>query len=160
PAVADVAAGVGRDPDVAVDVAARAIRPALDAVDHEVAEELAVGQLVVAAHVEDVHVALAAGTGVAGTFAGADHVELLVVGREDEPVGIRDLVFGDDQIHPPARVGAIDARRQLALAVADLERLAQARLEPAGPVARTARRVGRALVELTTVRRIGEPVAT
>src|SRR5262249_58278083 len=43
-AVADVAAGVARAPDVPVDVAARAARPALDAVPHEVADELAVRQ--------------------------------------------------------------------------------------------------------------------
>src|SRR6185436_588760 len=46
-----------------------------------------------------------------------------------------------------------------ALAVADLQRLAQSRLEPPGLVARAARGVRRALVQLAAVRWIGEPVA-
>src|ERR1043165_8386909 len=44
-AVADVAAGVRGAPHVAVHVAAHTVRPALDTVDHEIAEELAVGGL-------------------------------------------------------------------------------------------------------------------
>src|SRR5262249_13931453 len=79
PAVAHGPAGVAGAPHVAVHVAAGAVGPALDTIDHEVAEELLVGELVVRPHVEDVHVTLAAGTGVAGPLAGADHVELLVV---------------------------------------------------------------------------------
>src|SRR5947207_4536536 len=58
-AVADVAAGVRRAPEVAVYVTARAVRPALHPVHHEVAEELPVRGLVVAPHVEHVHLALA-----------------------------------------------------------------------------------------------------
>src|SRR5713101_6585199 len=73
---------VARDPEVAKDVAADAVRPAFDAVDHEVGEELLVGELVVAADVKRVHVAVAARVGVARPSAGADHVQLLVVGRE------------------------------------------------------------------------------
>src|SRR5262249_47943735 len=46
--------GVARGPHVAVDITADAIRPALDAVDHAVGEELLVGELVVAADIEDV----------------------------------------------------------------------------------------------------------
>src|SRR5205085_5601760 len=88
PAIADGATGVARAPEVALDIGAHAVGPALHAVDHEVAEELAARELVVAADVEHVHVALAARAGVSGAFSGADHVELLVVGREAEPVGI------------------------------------------------------------------------
>src|SRR5439155_8996281 len=158
-AVAHAAAGVRRAPHVAVHVAARAVGAALDAVHHEVAEELAVGQLVVAAHVEHVHLALTAGAGIPGALAGADDVELLVVGREREPVGVGHLVLGDDEIDAAARIDAIDAGRQLALAVADLQPLAQPRLEPARGVAGPTGRIGGALVELAAVRRIGEPVA-
>src|SRR5207244_12345231 len=46
PAVAERAPAVARDPEVAVDVGAHAVRPALDAVDHEVGEELLIRQLV------------------------------------------------------------------------------------------------------------------
>src|SRR3954454_13953182 len=52
-AVADGAAGIAGGPDVAVDVAAHAVRPALHTVDHALAEPLLVRQLVVAADVED-----------------------------------------------------------------------------------------------------------
>src|SRR5262249_53114252 len=86
PPGAHVAAGVARGPHVAVDIAAGPVRTTLHPVDHEVAEELHVGELVVGAHVEDVHLALAAGAGITGTLARADDVQLLVVGREDEPV--------------------------------------------------------------------------
>src|SRR3954464_10095590 len=47
--IADGAAGVARGPDIAVDVAAHAVRPALHAIDHEIAEPLAVRELVVGA---------------------------------------------------------------------------------------------------------------
>src|SRR5207302_8203723 len=152
------AAGVARAPEIAVDVAPHAVRAALHAVDHEIAEELPVGDLVVRADVEGVHLALAAGAGVARTFAGADDVELLVVRRERQPVRIRDLILADDQLHLAARIDAIDVGRQLALVVAHADRLTQPRLETAGRVARTTGRVRRALVELAAVRRIGEPV--
>src|SRR5262245_46139218 len=158
-AVTDVAAGVARAPDVAVDVAARAVRSTLHAIDHEVAEELSVRQLVVAPDVEHVHLALAARPGVAGPLAGADHVELLVVGREHEPVRIRHLVLTDDEVDAAARVDAIHAGRQLPLGVADLQGLPEARLEPSRRVARSAGSVRCPFVELPAVGRIGEPVA-
>src|SRR5262245_55745318 len=44
-AVAEGTAAIARHPDVAVDVAAHTIRATLDAVDHEVTEELLVRQL-------------------------------------------------------------------------------------------------------------------
>src|SRR5689334_7953558 len=81
-AVANRPPGVAGGPDVAVHVAPDAVGSALDAIDHEVAEHLAVGRLVVGADVEDVHVALAARAGIAGPLAGAHDVELLVVWRE------------------------------------------------------------------------------
>jgi hypothetical protein len=59
-----------RAPYVPVDVAADAVGPALDAVHHEVGEELLVRPLAVGADVEHVHVALAAGVGVAGSAVG------------------------------------------------------------------------------------------
>src|SRR5262245_11951954 len=80
PAVADAAPRVAGAPQVAVDVAAHAVGPALHPVDHEAGEELPAGELVVTAHVEHVHVALAARTGIAWPLARADDVELLVVG--------------------------------------------------------------------------------
>src|SRR3982751_718854 len=48
-AIADGAAGIARAPDIALDVAAHAVRSAFDPVDHEVREPLAVGELVVGA---------------------------------------------------------------------------------------------------------------
>src|SRR6266567_1836167 len=45
-AIADGAASVARGPDIAADVAAHAVRPALHAIDHEIAEPLAVAELV------------------------------------------------------------------------------------------------------------------
>src|SRR5207253_417006 len=77
-AVAQVAAGIARAPDVAQHVAAHAVGPTLDVVDHEVGEALAVAHLVVGADIEHEHVVLAAGAGVARPLAGADDVELLV----------------------------------------------------------------------------------
>src|SRR5262245_49843918 len=147
-AVADAPSGIARTPEVALDVAAHAVRSALHAVDHEAREELAVGGLVVAADVEHPHVALATRPGVARSLARADDVELLVVGREDQTVRIRHQVLADDQNHLPARVDAVGTGGQLALAVADLQRLPQPRLEPALGVAGTSRCIRRALVEL------------
>src|SRR5258708_19660238 len=87
---------------MAVDVTAPSVRPALHAVDHEVAEQLLIGQLVVGADIEYVHVALAARPAITWTFAGADDVELLVVGREHEPVGIRNLVLAHYEVDASA----------------------------------------------------------
>src|SRR5689334_10395734 len=64
-AVTDGASCVARAPEIAVDVGAYAVGTALDAVDHEIAEGLAIRQAIVGAHVEDVHVAFAAGVRVA-----------------------------------------------------------------------------------------------
>src|SRR5207253_1459350 len=68
-AIADVATGIARGPDIAVDVTAHAVRPTVHAVDHEVAEPLLIGEPVVGTDVEHVHVALAAGTGIAWALA-------------------------------------------------------------------------------------------
>src|SRR5262249_34666011 len=162
PAVAEPApAGiaVARDPEVAAHVGAHAVGAALDAVHHEVAEELLVRHLVVGAQVEDVHVALAALMRVARAAAGADDVELLVVGREAEPVRIRDLALADYEIDAAARVDAIDVIRKLALERADLRRLAEALLEDPAGIGEPSGRIDGALVELAAVRRIGEPIA-
>src|SRR6185312_3401083 len=57
------------------------------------------------------------------------------------------------------RIDAVGAGRQLALVPADALRLAELGIDLAGRIAGTARRVRRALVELATIRRVGEPVA-
>src|SRR5258705_6949278 len=87
PAVAQIAAAIARDPEIAVHVTAGAVGSALDAVNHTVTEEPAVGDLVVAAHVEYMDVAVAPRVRVARSPPRADDVELLVVRREHEPVG-------------------------------------------------------------------------
>src|SRR6202165_157305 len=46
-AIADVAAGIARGPDIAVDVAAYAVGSALHPVNHEIAEQFLICQLVV-----------------------------------------------------------------------------------------------------------------
>src|SRR4029077_11570826 len=79
-AVADGAASVARGPQIAVDVAAHAIGPALHAVDHAVAEQLLVRDLVVRSDIEGIDLAFAARTGVARSLAGAHDIELLVIG--------------------------------------------------------------------------------
>src|SRR5262249_25157912 len=99
-AVADGAPGVARAPHVALDVTAGAVRAALHPVDHEVGELLVARQLVVGAHVEDEHLALAARPRVSGPLAGGDDVELLVVGREDEAVRVGGLALVRDHVHP------------------------------------------------------------
>src|ERR1700733_8166735 len=96
--VADRSPGIARAPDVAVDVAAHSVRPAMDTVDHAVTEQTLIGELVVAADVEHVDVALAARPGIAGTLARAYHVELFIVGREQDPVRIGYLFLGDDNV--------------------------------------------------------------
>src|SRR5215470_19238130 len=125
----------------------------------KVAEKLAVGELVVGTYVEHIHLAFAPRAGIAGALAGAHHIELLVVGREAQPVGIGYLLLGDHQVDAPAGVDAIAVGGQLALGLADLGRLADAAVEPARGVAGPAGIVGRSLVELATVGRIGKPVA-
>src|SRR3954470_19573157 len=158
-AVADGAAGIAGGPDIAVDVAAHAVRSALHTVNHALAEPLVVGELVVGADVEHEYFALAAGAGVAGSLAGRDDVELLEVRREAQPVGIGHLLLGDDEIDTAARVDAIAIGRKLALARCEAGRLSDPRIELAAGIARTARRIGLTFVELAAIGRIGEPVA-
>ena len=61
----------------------------------------------------------AAGAAVARPGTGADHVEDLVVRREAQPVGVRELRFRHHHVEPAARVPAIDRGRQFALFAAD-----------------------------------------
>ena len=89
--IADGAAGIARRPDVAVDIAAHAVRPALHAIDHEVAEAFLVRQLVVGTDIEHRHVALAT-RNIRFPF-----IELAAIGRVGEPaaaVGMGDDVIG------------------------------------------------------------------
>src|SRR6266446_10279429 len=51
-AIAHGAAGIAGGPDIAVDIAAHPVRPALHAVNHEIAEPLLIGELVVGADIE------------------------------------------------------------------------------------------------------------
>src|SRR5262249_49604486 len=120
--------------------------------------QLLVRQLVVGANVEHVHVALAARSGITGPGTRADHVEILVVGREHEPVWIGKLFLGEHEIDSPARISPIQAGRHLALQISDLRRLAEARLPPTRAIAGTAGCVWDALVELSAVWRIREPI--
>ena len=69
------------------------------------------------------------------------------------------MVLPRDLGERPALVQAVHRGGQLALVAAELRRLAEARVEPAGQVGGPARRVHRALVELGAVGRVGEPVA-
>src|SRR5439155_6237031 len=110
--------------------------------------------------VEDVHVAPATRPGVAWPATGADHVELLVVGREAEAIRIGHLVLVDDAIDTPARIDAIAVGRQFAPVLAHSHRLAEPRLKPPCAIARPARSVRRTLVELAAVWRIREPNRT
>src|SRR6202158_2623432 len=144
-AVTDRAPRVAGAPQVAVHVGAHAVRPALHSVDHEVAEELAIGELVVRAHIEGRHVAFTAGSRVARALAGADHVELLVVRREAEPVRIRHLVLAHHLGERAALVNAVHRGGQLALVGAELERLPELRVEPAAGIRGAAGRIHRAL---------------
>src|SRR5579871_932343 len=114
--VADGAAGIAGGPDIAVDVAAYAVRSAFHAVDREVAEQLLVRQLVVGADIEYLDVALAARTGIARPFAGADHIELLVIGREAQAVRIRHLVLAHHEVDAAGGIDAVAIGRQFALA--------------------------------------------
>src|SRR5262249_62157041 len=105
PASAGIA--VARDPEVSAHVGAHPVGTALHAVHHEVAEELLVRQLVIGAHVEDVHVAVAARVRIARAAASADDVAPLVVVREADPVRIRNLTLGDHAIDPAAWIHAL-----------------------------------------------------
>src|SRR5262249_6526053 len=130
PETAPAGIAVARDPEVAVDVRAHTVRTTLDPIDHEVAEQLLVRHLVVGADVELVHVAVAARSLIARTSPGTDDIELLVVGREAEPVRVRQLVLGDDEIDAATRIHAIDGVWQLALEIGELGRLAEPMLDP------------------------------
>src|SRR5262249_49776742 len=105
-AVAHMTPGIARRPDIAVDVAAHPIGTALHAVNHEVAEPLMVRELVVGADIEHEHIALAAGSGIAGSLAGTDDIQLLEVGRERKAVGIRHLVLGHHEVDATAGIDA------------------------------------------------------
>jgi hypothetical protein len=61
--------------------------------------------------VEHVDVALAARAGVARPFAGRGDVELLVIVRECEAVGIGHLLLADDKISSAARSPSAFARQ-------------------------------------------------
>src|SRR5215471_18881679 len=109
--------------------------------------------------VKHVHVSLAARSGVARTFAGTDHVELLVVGREAEPVWVWKLVLGDDDVEPTAWIGAIHRGRQFAFPDGKAGGLADLRIKPPCSVARTSRDVRLSLVKLAAIGRVGKPDA-
>src|SRR5262249_53819276 len=88
-AVAETADGgiaVARNPEISVDIGVRAIRATLESFDHEMAEQCCIADLVVGADGERIHVAVSARTLVSRSCSGADDVELLVVGREGQPV--------------------------------------------------------------------------
>src|SRR3954453_4886714 len=158
-AIADGAARIAGGPDIAVDVTAHTVRPALHTVDHALAEPLLVGELVVAADVEHENLALAAGPGVAGSLAGGDDVDLLEVRREAQPGWIWHLLLGDDEVDTAARIDAIAIGRQLAPARCEAGRLSNPWIELAAGIARTARGVGRPFVERPAIGRMGEPLA-
>src|SRR6185369_2353594 len=158
-AIADGATGIARSPDVATDVAAHAVRPAFHAVDHKIAEPLVVGELVVGTDIEHEHVALAAGAGVARPLAGRGDIELLVVGREAEAVGIGHLLLGHHEVDAAGGIDAIAIGRQFTLARHEAGRLADPRIELAAGIARTTRDIRLTFIELATVGRVSEPVA-
>src|ERR1700716_1125720 len=134
-AITHVAAGIARSPDIAVATAAHAIRSALHAVNHEVAEPLLIGELVVDADIEHEHVALAAGTSIAWPFAGTDDVQLLVIGREPEAVGIRHLILAHHEVEAAAGIDPIAVGRELAFARHEAGRLPDPWIELAGQIA-------------------------
>src|SRR3954470_1687641 len=158
-AIADVAAGIAGSPEIAVDVAAHSVRSAFDAVHHEVAEPLLVRELVVGADIEHEYVALAAGAGVAGSLAGADHIQFLVIGREAEPVGIGHLVLGHHEVDAAGWIDAIAVGRQFAFARHKTGRLADPRIEFSARIGGASGTVRLAFIELAAIGRVGEPVA-
>ena len=78
--MAKLAAGVASRPQIAFDIDANAVGRALDAIDHEIAEQLRCAKPVVRADVEDVDAAIAAASRVARELREADDVELLLIG--------------------------------------------------------------------------------
>ena len=105
---------VGAAPQVAGHVGTHAVRSAMHAV-HRHVEEFTPVQHLAALHVERVDGARAAGVTVAGTLAGADHVQGLVVGGKADAVRVLELVLGHHLIEPAARIPAIHRVRQLPL---------------------------------------------
>src|SRR5215471_13842660 len=151
-------AGVARAPHIAADIAAYAVRSALHAIDHEIAESLLVGQLIISINIELVHVAFAARTGIARTLASADDVQLLVVWRECKPVGVGHLILADHQVDAARRIDTIAVSWQLALAGHEPGQLSDPRIDLAGSIAGASRAVRFALVKLAAIGRVGEPV--
>ena len=90
----------------------------------------------------------------------ADDIYTLVIGRERDAVGERQLVGTYDHIHLTAGVSAIDIHRKLTLQISDFHRLAEMRLEATCIVGRPSCGIRRALIERIAVRRIGEPDAS
>src|SRR6185503_6259624 len=147
-AVADARARVARAPEIAGDVGADAVGAAGHAVDGEIRELLEAANAAIVGNVAGVDA------------AGADDVEPLVVGREREPVRRPGQLIGADRDGDAAvRRDAVDVRRQLALRLADARGLPDALSQRALRIARSARRIRHAFVELAAVRRIGEPIA-
>src|SRR6185369_2029148 len=79
-AVPELASRVAARPEIAVDVDANAVRRALDAGEHEIAEQLRRSQAIVGADVENVDAAIAAAPRVAGEFREADDVQFFLIG--------------------------------------------------------------------------------
>ena len=119
-AVAERAAGVARHPEVAVDVAAQAVRSALHAVDQTVGEQLAVRDLVVGADVERVDLAFAARRRCRrGPCPVLATYSRLKSGENVRPFGSGTCSSVIDEVDAAARIDAIDVGRQLALEGAD-----------------------------------------
>ena len=72
---------VRADPQITEHIGTHAIGAAFDAVEHHVGEQALVGDFLVL-YIEGVDDALPARADIAGTAAGADYVERLVIGRE------------------------------------------------------------------------------
>ena len=75
---------------------------------------LPIREPVVGADVKRIQLALAAGTRISRTPAGAGHIKPFVVRRKREAVRVWNLLLSDDLVHLAARVHAVDAVRQLA----------------------------------------------
>ena len=150
--------GVGTDPQIAEHISAHSIRSALHPVHRHVGESTHAAQFG-PIDIERKHVAAAARAGIARTLARTDDIQRLVVRRETQAVGIGELVLGNHHIQPSGWVPAIHGIRQLPLPAADRSsiRRANARVQLAGGVGRTAWIVGMALGQGATVWRIGEP---
>src|SRR5579871_6281375 len=151
---------IGTAPKVAGDIGAHAVGPAFDPVDHHISKQAPVDRPR-PLHIKGKDYAIAAGSAVARAFAGADHVKRTMIGGEADAVGIGELFFADRHFEPAARVPAVDIGRQFALAAADRPGIfgADAGVEKALRVGRTAGLVGMALGDRVAVRRVGKPDA-